>query len=161
MRNGIPLTDENRLPWLTNIRDYLLAMAKNGQSVVLACSALKQKYRHFLNQGLDDPLIFIFLNTDQAIIQKRLESIERLGHFLTDSLRILPSQFSALELPTSDHSIESFESGYLCKETSTENNLFYYIYVMNCNAEITQNKCLNIICNEILCLKYFIKTKIN
>ena len=153
MQNGIPLTDENRMPWLESIRNHLIGWAKNEESGVLACSALKQKYRHFLNQGLKNSLFFLFLNADQAVIQKRLESTERSGHFLTDPLRILPSQIAALELPSRGDSIETLKSGYLCKETTTETNSYYFIYVMNCTAEITLDISLNIICNQIMSIK--------
>lgn len=48
MKNGVALTDEDRMPWLEALRDLLIDHVLRGERTVLACSALKPKYRDFL-----------------------------------------------------------------------------------------------------------------
>ncbi len=93
MNRGIPLTDVDRLPWLDAIRTELVANHEKGESVVLACSALKEKYRRRLSQGL--ALRFVYLKGSQQRIESRLR--ERSDHFAGES--ILADQFRTLEEP--------------------------------------------------------------
>ena len=61
MSSGIPLTDENRQPWLKSLHDHLLSWQDRQLNGVLACSALKVKYRQLLSQDLKD-VKFVLLN---------------------------------------------------------------------------------------------------
>ena len=95
IRNGIPLTDEDREPWLDHLRETIAAWIAAGKSVVLACSALKNSYRSKLSVG--SQVRFIYLKGTGPLIAKRLRS--RHGHFAGES--ILASQLGDLEEPES------------------------------------------------------------
>lgn len=90
--HGIPLTDVDREPWLAALHSAIQRWNGEGQSVILACSALKQKYRDQLQTG---PVRYIHLKGDHDLITARLHS--RRGHYATDS--ILQSQLADLEEP--------------------------------------------------------------
>jgi gluconokinase len=92
MRAGRPLTDEDRAPWLARLNEVLHAHA--GRGVVLACSALKQRYRERLFAGIPDGRL-VYLRGTKALIASRLEA--RRGHYMNPAL--LDSQFAALEEP--------------------------------------------------------------
>jgi len=95
MSQGIPLTDEDRYPWLQSLSTELkLHEKKDG--VVLACSALKEDYRERLQLGLTQPIVWIYLEGTEELIKERLK--QRQGHFMPDSL--LKSQFATLEKPS-------------------------------------------------------------
>lgn len=93
IRNGIPLTDADREPWLDLLRAKIVEWTLKGQSVVLACSALKKKYRAKLDAAPD--VRFVHLKGGRELIASRL-SLRR-DHFANDS--ILASQFADLEEP--------------------------------------------------------------
>jgi gluconokinase len=97
MSHGEPLTDADRKPWLDRLARELDASRVKGENVVLTCSALRRLYRDILRAGHDD-VDFVFLDAEQAVIQKRLDA--RKGHFMPPSL--LDSQFAALERPGPD-----------------------------------------------------------
>lgn len=94
MRHGTPLTDADRLPWLSAIAAAMAAQTSAGHPVVVACSALKQSYRDILRGG--GPLAVIFLQADADILRQRLN--HRAGHFMPASL--LDSQLATLEPPS-------------------------------------------------------------
>ena len=94
MRQGIPLTDEDRWPWLRQVKAAVERRAASREPVVLACSALRQEYRDYLRTGLEDVRI-VFLNGTSALLQSRLD--RRTGHFAGKEL--LKSQLDALEPP--------------------------------------------------------------
>lgn len=94
MRAGIPLTDEDRWPWLDRLNALLRTADAKNESAILACSALKQRYRDRLQQGLRD-VRWVHLKGDMALIRSRLE--QRKGHYMNPAL--LQSQFDALEPP--------------------------------------------------------------
>jgi gluconokinase len=94
MRRGTPLTDQDRWPWLDRLNALLKDSAARGGSVLLACSALKQRYRERLAKGCRD-VRWIYLKGDFALIRSRLES--RKGHYMKAGL--LESQYAALEEP--------------------------------------------------------------
>src|SRR5471032_1255539 len=71
MSHGEPLTDADRKPWLQRLAGEVAASRAKGESVVLACSALRRRYRDILRAGQGD-VDFVFLAADQAVIQKRL-----------------------------------------------------------------------------------------
>jgi gluconokinase len=94
MSAGLPLTDEDRWPWLQAIADEIDRVCKAGEHAVIACSALKRAYRELLVHGRNDVRI-IYLNGTQQLIADRLA--ERKGHFMPPGL--LASQFKTLEPP--------------------------------------------------------------
>ena len=94
MRNGIPLEDADRWPWLDRMNAMLVEKEGRGDSVLLACSALKQVYRERLAKGTAD-LRWIYLKGSFDLIRKRLEA--RKDHYMKAGL--LESQFATLEEP--------------------------------------------------------------
>jgi gluconokinase len=93
MRRGLPLTEEDRGPWLQQLRATVTRCLAAGESAVLACSALKAAYRDYL--GSDDRVRFVHLKGDEPLIADRLR--QRRGHYFDPEL--LRSQFDALEEP--------------------------------------------------------------
>ncbi|MBO0911091.1 MAG: gluconokinase [Acidobacteria bacterium] len=92
IRRGIPLDDEDRAPWLASLQKAIVEWNAKNENAVLACSALKQKYRDRLSA---DGVRFVYLEGAPELIRQRLGA--RRGHFATDS--ILASQFRDLEVP--------------------------------------------------------------
>ena len=90
MAAGMPLTDEDRWPWL----DRLNSMLRSEKQAVLACSALKRAYRERLVAGIED-YRFVYLSGDYGLIEGRLA--QRRHRYMPASL--LASQFEALEPP--------------------------------------------------------------
>jgi gluconokinase len=99
IRQGIPLDDSDRAPWLAALHDAILHWNVEGRNAVLACSALKRKYRDILRV---DGVRFVYLKGDYELIEQRLQT--RRGHFASDS--ILKSQFEDLEKPDDAITIE-------------------------------------------------------
>lgn len=97
MQAGIPLTDQDRRGWLLALRDRIRRAREEGHDLVLTCSALKRSYRDLLRQG-DPGLIFVYLEGDRALIEKRMR--QRSGHFMPVTL--LDSQLRDLEPPQPD-----------------------------------------------------------
>jgi len=94
MRAGLPLTDDDRKPWLAAMEAWMDDIIASGQSAVLACSALKRKYRYDL-VGQREQAVMVFLTITQAEDEARV--LARKGHFFHEPL--LASQFAALEPP--------------------------------------------------------------
>jgi len=94
MANGIALTDADRAGWLAALAKLIRDLSADGQSGVLACSALKQTYRATLEQNLPD-VQFVYLKGSYDLILKRLKA--RKGHYMRPEL--LQSQFDAMEEP--------------------------------------------------------------
>jgi len=94
MKSGIALTDEDRWPWLARLNTLLLERERQGKSLVLACSALKQIYRDHLARGCAAAR-FVFLDGDKELIRARLAA--RQGHYM--NAKLLDSQFDILEPP--------------------------------------------------------------
>src|SRR6266404_2669446 len=94
MKHGIPLNDQDRIPWLRALRDELRRLLAEGRSVILACSALKESYRKLLSDDVA-PMSFVLLDVDQETIRERLQ--HRSAHFFPKEL--MNSQFAALEKP--------------------------------------------------------------
>ena len=93
MRRGIPLDDADRRPWLETLRDLVRRCLAEHTDAVLACSALKERYRQYL---LVDPRVaLVYLKADPDAIRRRLR--QRQGHFMNPAL--LESQFATLEEP--------------------------------------------------------------
>ena len=94
MKNSIPLDDEDRFPWLSDLAGNITQW-NMGKGAVLACSALKEKYRKILSRDGMEKVIFIHLEGDRDIILNRMKS--RKEHFFP--VELLESQFKALEAP--------------------------------------------------------------
>nr|XP_013795830.1 PREDICTED: probable gluconokinase isoform X1 [Apteryx mantelli mantelli] len=110
MAEGIPLNDEDRIPWLCALHDILRREESSRQDAVLACSALKKMYRCILVSGAsalqsnqpEKPgenaalkILFVHLDGPIDLLARRLE--KRRGHFMPPEL--LESQFDTLESP--------------------------------------------------------------
>lgn len=91
MRDGTPLTDEDRWPWLDRVAEVL---AKDAP-VIVGCSALRCAYRDRLRAGAGGPVHFIHLTGSRDLIAGRMAA--RTGHYMPPTL--LDSQFAALEPP--------------------------------------------------------------
>jgi gluconokinase len=94
MTAGIPLSDSDRAPWLASVHDQLLSTQKARHHPVLACSALKDKYRAQLLEGLDG-IAIIYLKGSHDLIFSRISIRE--GHYMKPEM--LRSQFDVLEEP--------------------------------------------------------------
>jgi gluconokinase len=100
MEGGIPLTDEDRQPWLGKLRELIEQCVVARKNAVLACSALKKAYRDRLR--VNDGVKFVFLRGNRRKISKQLQ--HRHGHFMNPVL--LQSQFEDLEEPKpSEHAL--------------------------------------------------------
>ena len=100
MRAGIPLNDADREPWLQSLHDAITAWIAAKQSVVLACSALKEAYRQKMMVSSEVKLVF--LHADFATIAQHLAN--RQGHFMNPALE--KSQFDTLEAPQNAISVD-------------------------------------------------------
>jgi gluconokinase len=98
MQARIPLTDEDRIPWLTAIAAHIARLRREGGHAVIACSALRRAYRDLLVGGQGEATRIVYLKGDKQLIARRLAG--RKGHFMPPQL--LDSQFAALEEPTAD-----------------------------------------------------------
>lgn len=97
MAQGIPLTDDDRWPWLRALHDFIHERLLVGAPAVVACSALKADYRRILVDGNEGARI-VYLKGSRSLIRRRLE--QRPGHFFDPEL--LDSQFDTLEEPDPD-----------------------------------------------------------
>jgi gluconokinase len=107
MHAGVPLTDDDRWPWLRAIAQWMDEAHSKDLHAVIACSALKRRYRNILLQ--DRPYArLVYLKGEEALIARRLAT--RHEHFMPAAL--LKSQFDALEEPGPDEDpiIVSIES---------------------------------------------------
>jgi gluconokinase len=100
MSNGIPLDDSDRRTWLETLRTLIREAVRRNENCVLACSALKQRYRDYLL--IDEQVKLIYLKGDYDLIQTRLH--QRQGHYMAPEL--LASQFDILEEPECDAHVE-------------------------------------------------------
>lgn len=94
MRSGTPLTDADRAGWLERLRTEIDGRLSGGSSAVLACSALRERYRAHLRRP-GEPIHLVYLRGDYETISRRLAA--RGGHYMPATL--LGSQFAALEEP--------------------------------------------------------------
>lgn len=93
MSAGIPLTDEDRWPWLA-----LVGRAIGSPPLIIGCSALKRAYRDIICREAGGPVAFLHLSGNRAVIESRMGARE--GHFMPTSL--IDSQFAALEPPAEE-----------------------------------------------------------
>jgi len=96
MSDGVPLTEEDRAPWLNTLRCNIEQHLDSGENLVLACSALSRNSRHVLRGNTKD-VRFVYLQGSKQLIAQRLQ--DRIGHFSNPDL--LDSQFDALQEPGS------------------------------------------------------------
>ena len=116
MSAGIALDDQDRVPWLTKLRELALDSISSGQSAIIACSALKAWYRdEFL--ACHSNVIFFHLSGTAECITKRLA--QRKDHFMDPAL--LKSQFETLEEP---------EEAYLIDVSSSPEEIAAKIYTI-------------------------------
>ena len=100
MRAGVPLTDEDRWPWLRAITAWMDERIAGNESAVITCSALKRSYRDLLLDGRPQARM-VFLAPDREELARRLAA--RHGHFFPGQL--LGSQFADLEPPQPDERV--------------------------------------------------------
>jgi len=93
MSRGIPLTDDDRIPWLNSIRQAMLQWNAQQRNVVLACSALKRNYRKLLQ--INSNVKLVYLKGSFELFRERLRA--RKGHYAGEE--ILAGQFADLEEP--------------------------------------------------------------
>ncbi|MGA8190604.1 MAG: gluconokinase [Candidatus Sulfotelmatobacter sp.] len=93
MRNGMPLTDADRGPWLETLHALIVGWIEAEENAVLACSALKREYREKLQIAPNVHLVY--LQAAPGLLQQRLRA--RHGHFMTE--KMLESQLETLEEP--------------------------------------------------------------
>jgi carbohydrate kinase (thermoresistant glucokinase family) len=97
MQAGIPLTDEDRAPWLGAVKAWIDARVAATEPGLITCSALKRAYRDRLISGRPQVRV-LYLKADVAVLRARLRG--RSGHFMPASL--LDSQLQTLEEPAPD-----------------------------------------------------------
>jgi gluconokinase len=93
IRQGLPLSDADRAPWLKAIHDAIVSWLAQKHNIVLACSALKRAYREQL--CISSEVKLVYLKGSYELISERLRS--RRNHFAP--VEILASQFATLEEP--------------------------------------------------------------
>lgn len=96
MAQGIPLTDDDRFPWLDRIGAEIAGAASEG--LVVSCSSLKKIYRDRLRSAGRSRVVFVFLNGSESVLAERMAA--RRGHFMPASL--LKSQLATLEDPSGE-----------------------------------------------------------
>lgn len=94
MAQGIPLNDDDRQPWLERLHALIVEHLDQGKSLIVASSALKEKYRQTL-RGYRAGVRFVHLSGSFDLIHGRMQ--ERSGHYM--KAEMLRSQFADLELP--------------------------------------------------------------
>lgn len=105
MRAGIPLDDSDRHDWLERLGVELAAGVAAGERPVLACSALKRRYRDQLRRAVP-ALGFVFLELSRSAAAERVA--RRADHFMPASL--VDSQFSALESPSGEDGVATLDA---------------------------------------------------
>jgi len=105
MEAGIPLTDEDRSPWLETLQEVMQKASNSGENYVVACSALRESYREIL--GIDQiRCISIYLKGTPELLRKRLQ--QRHHPYMDNNL--LTSQLEAFEEPQTGMTVEISES---------------------------------------------------
>jgi gluconokinase len=104
MARGLPLTDEDRIPWLHSLREAMLQWESQRRNVVLACSALKRSYRDLLQ--INSNVKLVYLKGSYELLRERLRA--RKGHYAGE--QILAGQFADLEEPADTITIDAAQS---------------------------------------------------
>jgi gluconokinase len=97
MREGVPLADADRWPWL----DRIAGVLRDSAPVIVGCSALKRAYRDRIRAGAGGVVTFVHLAGSRNLISSRMGA--RTGHYMP--LALLDSQFAALEPPGPEEAI--------------------------------------------------------
>jgi len=105
MRAGLPLNDDDRWPWLEKLGRLIGEEVGRDEKVVATCSALKRVYRDRLRHCAGGDILFIILDGDPTLIEKRMA--ERKGHYMPPTL--LESQLAILERPDEDETSISLD----------------------------------------------------
>ena len=95
MRAGIPLTDDDRWPWLEALTAALKEASARKGVAIGACSALRRAYRDFITEKAGEPVLFVYLDGSREVIAERMA--RRSHEYMPTSL--LDSQFATLEVP--------------------------------------------------------------
>ena len=104
MARGVPLDENDRLPWLNSIREAMVQWDAQGRNLVLACSALKRKHRERLRINPDVKVVYLKGTYD--LLRGRLHS--RKGHYASEQL--LASQIADLEEPADAITVDAARS---------------------------------------------------
>ncbi|KQV68301.1 gluconokinase [Rhizobium sp. Root1220] len=105
MSKGIPLADEDRMPWLDLIGEAMKAVLDRNEGIVVSCSALKRSYRDRLRHAVGGELYFVYLHGSKELLTRRMG--ERKGHFMP--LSLLESQLATLEIPTGEPGVATVD----------------------------------------------------
>ena|SRR6185369_10456859 len=97
MHAGIPLTDEDRWPWLRQVADWIAQRHADGGPGIMGCSALKRSYRDLLRTA-DPYLRIVYLRGSAKLLHQRIS--QRHGHFFPPAL--LDAQLNDLQEPEPD-----------------------------------------------------------
>jgi gluconokinase len=95
MSSGLPLDESDREPWLARLAAEIRTRVASGTGTVLACSALRERYRRTLADDRPGDVAFVFLHAGREVLERRLAA--RRGHFFRPEL--LASQLVSLEDP--------------------------------------------------------------
>jgi gluconokinase len=112
MSKRIPLDEDDRQPWLERVSDAIFSLQKRNASAVIACSALKRKYRDQIRHG-NAAIRFLFLKGDYQTIWERMSA--RPGHFMSPEM--LQGQFKTLEDPLDELDVVSIGIAGTLSET--------------------------------------------
>lgn len=114
MHAGVPLTDEDRRPWLRSLHGLIERWLAAKQSAVLACSALKESYRSYLR--VSEEVKFVYLRGSYELVANQFR--QRQGHFMNPKL--LQTQFATLEEPEAAEGVIVIELGRSPRELVDE-----------------------------------------
>lgn len=103
MKNSIPLTDEDRKPWLDALNKVATECVEKKQPIVIASSCLKPSYRKRLQQSIEEKVVFIYLKGSFEKINARMK--QREDHYFSGE-DMLKSQFASLIEPEDNESID-------------------------------------------------------
>ena len=115
MHSGIPLTDEDRLPWLSSVASWIDGQRARKQPGIITCSVLKRSYRQIVI-GDRPEVRLVYLRGARDVIAERLA--RRQGHFMPPSL--LQSQFDTLEGPMPDEDPLTVDIGLSADQLAEE-----------------------------------------
>jgi gluconokinase len=104
MAAGHPLTDDDRMPWLARVAEWIAVRTSAGRPAIVTCSALKRSYRDVLR---GESVVFVYLAGPPELIARRLST--RVDHYMPPSL--LESQLATLESPTPDERVITINVG--------------------------------------------------
>jgi gluconokinase len=116
MHAGIPLTDDDRLPWLDTVADWIHGQITAGLPGIITCSALRRSYRDRLRRGDSTHVVFVHLAGSRDTVGQRLTA--RTDHFMPASL--LDSQLATLEPPGPDENALTVDVGRRAAEEADE-----------------------------------------